>query len=190
MVISTKKPDKSKKKQYAFLKNVFQRTKLAINFVNIAILIYGLCVTADNVSHFSIISLALTAIGWILSVLLEIIVTAIEKRFEFLMEAFQADVNPIKNAVTKTGNFFKKLTGQETIEIPIPTPSKSRILLDKMVEEYREEKAIAKEEKKQAKKEARLERIEAKKEARAQARALRKTKGEVAVTTDTQGKDK
>lgn len=191
LIIAKKKKDKSKKKLYAILTNVFQRTKLLINLVNIAVLIYGMCVTADHVSHFAIISLALTAIGWLLSVLLEIVVTAIEKRFEFLMEAVQADINPIKSAVTKTGNFFKKITGQETIEITVPTPSKNRLLLDEMVAEYREEKQTQKVAKKQerkekriadkqAKKDARLARIQAKKEAKAENK--RTIKKEIAVT--------
>lgn len=184
LIISNKKKDKSKKKIYAILTNVFQRTKLLINLVNIAVLIYGMCVTVEHVSHFAIISLALTAIGWMLSVLLEIIVTAIEKRFEFLMEAIQADINPVKTAVTKTGNFFKKITGQETIEIPVPVPTKNRLRLDEMVADFREKKQTEKIAKKQERKEKKLAEKQAKKEAKAERK--RNIKKEIAITRNEQ----
>jgi hypothetical protein len=195
LVVSNKRKDKSKKKLYATLENIFQRSKLVIRFFSIAVLVYGMCITIDQVSHFAIITLALSVIGWILAVLLEIIQTIIEKKCEFIIEAFQADIEPITNFATKTGNFFKKISGQETTPTPSNTPpTKNRELLDKLVDEFREEKANAKVAKKQAKKEARLARIQAKKEARAQAIAERKSKTlvttEIATTTNSKGKKK
>lgn len=186
LIVSKKKKDKSKKKTYAVLENIFQRTKLVIRFFSIAVIVYGMYITVDQVSHFAIITLALSVIGWILAVLLEIIQTIIEKKCEFIVEAFQADIEPVVNFATKTGNFFKKIAGQETSPVPANTPpTKNRELLEKLVEEHREEKQIAKITKKETKKEARLARKLAKKEAKAERK--RTIRREIAISKDENG---
>ena len=91
---------------------------------------------------------AITTIGWLLGVLTEIVTYFIENRKELIITAFEADIESLKDTVTKpvtvVSDFIKKATGQK-IEEEKPKPTKKRLLLDKLVAERRERRRAERE---------------------------------------------
>ena len=138
------------------VKNIYKICVRAIKFFTLAVSIYGLWVSIDNLNPLSLILTILSLVGWLLQVLLDIVLYIINRYATLVKEAIMADIDELKKPVTTVSNFFKKMTGKEVEEKEI---SKTRAKLDEMVNERKAElknlKAEAKEQKKQEKLEER-----------------------------------
>jgi len=117
-----------------------------------------------EIQPLSLVLLTLTIITWVLQAVLELATPILEKRLDFMITALQADWENIIKPFRATGNFFKKIVGKEVEEEAAPT--KTRQLLDKLVEERREKKAQEKLDKKLQKKALKAERKAEKKAAK------------------------
>ena len=67
-----------------------------------------------NATLISIILTAFMIVGWILSLVLEIVNSIIVKRVDILMESFMNDVALVINTV----NFFMKISNKDVVPIP------------------------------------------------------------------------
>ena len=182
-LIATQK--RTEKKLKAVVKTVFTRCKQIIKFFTLGLMVYGIWLTAENVTPLSLILSSLMIVGWVLQILFEIILKFFSNRINLIIEGLEADYENKTKPARNVGNFFKKITGQE---VEVKEPTKARLLLDKKVVEAREtkkrekvEKKLAKkEEKTQAKlaksreKEAEKERLRAEKQALKEKRATEK----------------
>lgn len=161
LIATAKDADKKLKKR---VKTIFTRCKQVIKLFTLGVMLYGIWQTSTHVDPLSVILTALMIVGWVLQILFEVIFTFFLNKVNFVWEAVQADREEITKPVKNIGNFFKRITGKEIEEEKEPT--KNRLLLDGMVEEYREKKSEEKNAKKQAKKQAKLEEKIAKKQAK------------------------
>lgn len=161
LIATAKDADKKLKKR---VKTIFTRCKQVIKLFTLGVMLYGIWQTSTHVDPLSVILTALMIVGWVLQILFEVIFTFFLNKVNFVWEAVQADREEITKPVKNIGNFFKRITGKELEEEKEPT--KNRLLLDGMVEEYREKKSEEKNAKKRAKKQAKLEEKIAKKQAK------------------------
>ena len=161
LIATAKDANKKLKKR---VKTIFTRCKQVIKLFTLGVMLYGIWQTSTHVDPLSVILTALMIVGWVLQILFEVIFTFFLNKVNFVWEAVQADREEITKPVKNIGNFFKRITGKEIEEEKEPT--KNRLLLDGMVEEYREKKSEEKDAKKRAKKQAKLEEKIAKKQAK------------------------
>ena len=161
LIATAKDADKKLKKR---VKTIFTRCKQVIKLFTLGVMLYGIWQTSTHVDPLSVILTALMIVGWVLQILFEVIFTFFLNKVNFVWEAVQADREEITKPVKNIGNFFKRITGKEIEEEKEPT--KNRLLLDGMVEEYREKKSEEKNAKKREKKQAKLEEKIAKKQAK------------------------
>ena len=152
LVLSRKDADKVMRKRKAMLRHIFNRSKLFIRLFTMAILVYGVFTTTGNAQPLSVVLLAFTLVGWVLQVLFELVTSIVESRAELLMEALKADYEEFTAPVRKVGSFFNRLAGKEVEETAEPT--KTRVMLDKKVQQRREQRRDEKLEKKMQKAEA------------------------------------
>lgn len=166
------------KKLKTVVKTVFTRCKQIIKFFTLGVMVYGIWLTANDVTPLSLLLSALMIAGFVLQIVFEIIIKFFTARVNLIIEGLEADYENMTKPVRSVGNFFKKMTGKEVEE---KEPSKTRVLLDKKViearEERKEQKILQKEEKKQEKlrkkqekKAIRLAQKQEKKQAKAQAK--------------------
>ena len=172
LIVTFRKTDKELKK---VVKTIYKICVRAIKCFTLAVAIYGLWLSIDNLNPLTLILTMLSLVGWLLQVFLDIVLYVINRYAQFLKEAILADVEEIKKPVTTVTNFFKKMTGKEIEEKEV---SKTRAKLDAMVVERKEEiknlKAEAKEQKRQEKADE--------KERKRQEKADEKAQKEVAAT--------
>ena len=133
----------------------FKWCKRLIKLLNLGIMVYGIVVTATEPDPLSIILTVVMAVLWVADILLEITVHIVKNWCLLLFESLKADVECVTKPVASVGNFFKKLSGKE-VEEPAP-PSKKRLYLDELVEEFRTEKKDKKLEEKYLKKQKKEE---------------------------------
>ena len=156
MIITRGNPLYVKHNLHKVVQNIFTISKLLLKFFTIGVMLYGIYNTTQNVTPVGVILSAMMIVGWLLQSVFGIIGNIVSSRFQLLMSALEADKEEMTKPVKAVGNFFKRITGQE-IE-PEKEKSKTRLWLDKKVEETRtkrrEEKRLEKEDKKQAKKDA------------------------------------
>lgn len=116
---------------------VYKRCKQFIRLYTLGVMIYGLCLTAGNASTASVVFTVLMALGFLVDIALEFFVKYFISRSHMLLEAMKADFETATKPVRTVGNFFKKITGHETVE---EEPTKERKILDKKVSEIRDER--------------------------------------------------
>lgn len=175
-VVATRKEAKSVLKKR--VKRVFTECKRLIKFYTLCVMLYGVWQTATDADPLSVVLSALMIVGWVLQILFEVILKFFLDKANFLLEAAKADAESIAKPVKNVGNFFKRVTGQEVEERKEPT--KHRLLLNEMVEKYREKRKAEKEEKKRRKKQdgknAKLEKRQAKRTAKNEKRQAKRTR--------------
>ena len=128
---------RTEKKLKKIVKTVFTRCKQAINFFTLGVTVYGIWLTAEQVTPFSLILCSLMIVGWVLQIVFEIIIKFFSKRVNLIIEGLEADYENMTKPVRSVGNFFKKVTGKEIEE---KEPTKARVFLDKKVEEAKIER--------------------------------------------------
>ena len=87
------------------IKKIYVWIKIVIKAVSLAITILGFYHASTTPNFFSIALTAIMLIGWLLSILFEIVSIIIQKRANLFIEAFEMDIDKIKApfvAATKT----------------------------------------------------------------------------------------
>ncbi len=119
------------------VKQVFSWSKRAIKLVNLGIMLYAIFTAKDRTMADVVI--AVCSLGfWVLDLLFELASMAVRSWGLLLYEGVKADVEEITAPFSATGNFFKRLTGQEVKEKPLP--NKKRKFLDGLVSTQRRER--------------------------------------------------
>ena len=169
LIATAKEAKKTLKKR---VKTLFKRCKQALNLFTLGVMVYGIWQTSTNAKPFSVILTALMIVCWVLQVLFEVILKFFLDKANLIWEAVQADKEEIAKPVKSVGNFFKRITGREVEEPKEPT--ETRLLLDDMVEEYREQKEQEKKDKKLAKKQEKRQAKAARKQKKADKKSAKK----------------
>jgi hypothetical protein len=160
-LIATQKNAEKKLKKTVHL--VFKRCKQVINFFTLAVTVYGVAVTATDVTPFGLILTSFMIVGWVLQIVFEIVIKFFVKRVNLIVEGLEADYEKMTQPVRSMGNFFKKLSGKEVEE---KERSEVKRFLDKKVEEAKAAKKQLKLDEKAERKQKKLAEKAAKKEAK------------------------
>ena len=159
MIVTQGKALYVKQNLHVVVQRIFKISKLLLKFFTIGVMLYGIYNTTQNVTPFGVILSAMMIVGWLLQLIFEVIGSILTSRFQLLVAAIEADKEELSKPVKAVGNFFKKLTGKEVEPKKEKEKSKSRIWVDKKVEENRakrrEEKLQEKTARRQARKDAR-----------------------------------
>ena len=142
----------AKQKNGNAVKHILSFSKLFIKLFNLGIIIYGFYTAASTVSPISIIITVFMILFWLIQIIVEILTILIVYVKNFVLEAFDADINCLTRPFTSTGNFFRRLVGKEVK--PTAQPSSVQQKLAKRIQEKKEQKKQEKKAKKQAKKAA------------------------------------
>ena len=131
-----------KERQFKKLaKRTYSLIKIAVNAFTIGIAIYGIYSTAGEITPTSIVMLVLMVLGWLVSVLLQVLIYFIESRKNLVIEALKADKEQTLKPITSVTNAVKKFVGKETA--PESEPNRHRRFLDRKVEAKKQEKEYA-----------------------------------------------
>ena len=132
----------------------YKRFKLATNGFTLAVTIYTLVLSIHEVDAISIVLAAVTALGWILQILLEVLSSYVEHCVEMLKLGFNMDMEAF--FATKIGGLAKKTIASD-FEPAAPDGKfgKMRDFLVQKAQEREEIRARKKEEKRAAKREKR-----------------------------------
>ena len=117
--INHRRIDGTAKEARRLTRRIYALCKIAINGVTLAITVYGLFFAASEATLLNLALTLVTAFGWVISVLLEMIYAFVLKRYDWLVEAIKMDIAPIIKGV----EIFKRVKGEE---IPDEPPSKER----------------------------------------------------------------
>jgi hypothetical protein len=144
------------------VKRTYKYTKLLLNSFTLGATIWGIYIAAKNVSAVSVVLATLSAGGWLVSVIIELIVYFVESHVDLIMLGLAQDKREITEAVTRpvtaVSDFIKRATGHEVKDTDgkeEKKPTRKMRLLDKLVTRSKEEKALKKQEKKGKKEEKR-----------------------------------
>jgi hypothetical protein len=85
-------------------------------------------------------------VAWVLQILFEVLLRAIAKKAQFILEGLEEDYKQLTKPVKSVGNFFKKMTGKE-VEAESP-PSENILILQEEVKKEKERKHTEKRAKK------------------------------------------
>ncbi len=150
--------EKSEKKKWSNIKakakKITRWVKRPVQIYSFAIIIYGLTIPATTIKPLSLILLFLQLILFVLSFLIDLITIIIDKRATLFKEAFEADLNEIKEPGRLVGNVVKSFFGKETT--PKPESNKTEQILNKYIEQEKEKQEQAKLAKKQKQEQDRL----------------------------------
>ena len=128
----------AQKKLAKTVTETFKWSKRLVKLLNLGIMVYGIVSTAVDPDPLTVILTVVMAVLWLADILLEITVIVVKNWCMLLYESLKADVEVFTKPAASVGNFFKKLSGKE-VEEPAP-PTKRRLYLDELVEEFRAEK--------------------------------------------------
>ena len=100
---------KSKKK----IKKINLYISHILKLVVLTVAFYPIIVSPNSVHPLSIMCTTITAIVWLVSIVIEVLCLTIKKRFEMLKEAFSADMEFITKPVNAVKNTVKSIIGKE-----------------------------------------------------------------------------
>ena len=136
------KEEKKLKKQ---VEKIFKYIKLGFGFYTLCFTIYGIYTNIATVDFISLLLTVFTVISFVIKILLLLLEYIANYYKELVLTAIKTDVSNVLKPVTTV----KKLFGKDTDEPAEPT--KERLILDKLVEEKKQERQAQKEERKQQK---------------------------------------
>ncbi len=161
MIMTQGKPLAPIRKTQKFVAVLYRRCRQLLKLFTLGVMLYGIYFTTQNVTAWSVLLSALMIVGWVLQIIFEVLIRIFISRGQMIIEAMEADLEVVTKPAKAVGNFFKKITGKE-VESP-KEKSKTRVWLDKKVEEKR---AAKREEKERIKTERKRAKINAKADAK------------------------
>lgn len=127
-------------------KNLYKHAKRLVKLFNLGVAVYGICITAKHVTPLALLFVAFMIVAWVLQIVFEVLLRAIAKKAQFILEGLEEDYKQLTKPVKTVGNFFKKITGKEVQEEA--PPSENVIILQEEVQKEKERKRAEKQAKK------------------------------------------
>ena len=130
-------------------KRIFDYSKIFINAMTLGTVLYSAVISFTDIGAIDIVLLALSLIGWIMQVIIQLIILYIDAQLELIKTAVEMDIEVVKKPVAAVSDAIKKIAGKESTAVPTaPIKPKMRDKLDKIRDAYRQERAAKKAEKK------------------------------------------
>lgn len=102
IVINRIKQQKLRKDSTKTLKKTYRRIKIAINAFTLGATLYGIFIAADAPGAATVILATFTAVTWMISILLEIAVSAFERYSELVTAAMEKDIYQLRKWIPGT----------------------------------------------------------------------------------------
>ena len=93
-------------------KNWCKWSKILVSSINIGFAVYGITITAGDVSFEDATMLAIMVAGWLFGILIQLITHYIDKRISDVLKAFEADKQGSAKAVFATVDIAKKVVAK------------------------------------------------------------------------------
>ena len=139
--------NKNSRKEKA-IKKATKRTvtylKLLVNAATLGTVLYSAVIVAADMGAIDIVLIALSLIGWILQVAIQLIILFIEAQKNLIKTAVEMDLEIIKKPVDAVGGVIKKITGKDdgtAATAQVPTNERTRKKLSKLRDAFRKERA-------------------------------------------------
>lgn len=113
---------------------------LAVKAFTLGVSIYNIYAASTHVTPVSVTLAALTALSWIIQILVELLAKFIENRASLLIEGLKADFEGVSKTCSTVSNVIKRIKGEEVEKKEELPPTKHRLILDERVRQEREEK--------------------------------------------------
>ena len=128
------------------VRSIYRHAKRLVKLFNLGVAVYGICITAKHVTPLALLFVAFMIVAWVLQIVFEVLLRAIAKKAQFILEGLEEDYRQLTKPVKTVGNFFKKITGKE-VEEATP-PSENIVILQEEVQKEKERKRMEKRAKK------------------------------------------
>ena len=168
-------------KRGKIVKKIFTWCKRLIKVYTLGVMIYGVFQTVTAVNPFAVVFAVLMVVVFVLQIVFDILLYIVEKRLSIFITAITHDIKPLSETVRKSGNFFKKLKGEETEPEPFVSELDEKNLeilaplVEKEMETRREKQEDRKQERKRQKQEDKERRKAEKLAKRLEKRAKKET---------------
>ena len=164
--------EKAERKKWKQLKAKARRAakwlKRPVQLYSIGFLIYGIAISTGEAKPLSIILLFLQLLAFLISFIVDLLAMIIEQKKRFFVEAWQKDLDKMKEPGRKVGNFVKSIFGKD------PTPKPEETKTERVLDEFLKEKQEQEEQEKREKNEQKQQAKAAKKAQKAQQKAQKK----------------
>lgn len=148
-IVTRNMNSREEKNMKKITKRIFDYSKIFINAMTLGAVLYAAVISSLDMGAIDIILLALSLIGWIMQVVIQLIIHYVEAQVSLIRTAIEMDIEVVKRPVTVVSDAIKKITGKESTAVPTAQiKPKMRDKLDKLRDAYREERAAKKAEKK------------------------------------------
>ena len=97
-------------------KRAYKRTKLLLRAYTLGVAIYGVYTAAASPTFFSVLITSLMLLSWIVGVILEALVSIIERRIKHLIKGIEADIESLKKPTISLKNSIEKLFRKNSSE--------------------------------------------------------------------------
>ena len=151
-IVTYVRDDKADKKGKKWVTRIFKWSKISVNAVSLAYMVYMLYYLAGDVTLTSLVLTALSAISWILQVVLQLALQFVETRGELFIDGIEADFEKAINITRGVGNIIKRVKGEEIEEHEVLISAKNREILERQAAKDKQRKNEQREEKKAEKK--------------------------------------
>ncbi|MBR7116125.1 MAG: hypothetical protein IKC87_00235 [Clostridia bacterium] len=141
-LITNGKRDKKSKTTKKISRTAYIVTKLTLNAVSLASVVYSIYVNSADVTAFAMLTTPLMILLWIAQVAFELIKLYVTNRAALFLDGLKMDFEFVLKPIVKTKNFFKDLFGEEREDTEIVGEKNRRILTEQAgieMEEKREE---------------------------------------------------
>lgn len=149
---------KISKEQTKQTKTAYKVVKYINKIYSVGISVYGVYVATEHTTLVSIVYVGVMVIGLLLGLVLDLVISFLANKVEFIVTAIEADIEEAKRPIDKVQGVFDRIRGKE-VTVEEAAPTKARIILDERVSEYRAQVKLEKSEAKAKKAELRRQKI-------------------------------
>lgn len=139
--------EKADKKQGKWANRIYKWSKISVNALSLAYMIYTVYYLAGNITLTSLMLTAFSAISWVLQVVLQLSLQFVEARGELLIDGIEADFEKVIDFKRGVGNIIKRVRGEEIEEKEELISPKNREILERQAEKDKLKKEEEKERK-------------------------------------------
>ena len=118
-----------------WIKHTCRITKLGINAVSLATIVYAVVSTPDEVNAITLVLLPLMIIFWVLQAIVEMVTLYVKSRMDLFLAGIQMDFDYVLTPLAKVKNAVGSVMGEEPQEPTTVSPHNERLLKTRVEED-------------------------------------------------------
>ena len=136
-----KRKDKESKAFRKFVYHFYKISKILLNSIPLASILYLLAFTGEEISRIEMVFLPLVILLWLAQVVLEISTLYFQSRLTLLVDGVKMDFETVINPIVKAKNILKIARGEEVEEVELVSNRNRDIISQKASERAAEKEA-------------------------------------------------